>query len=51
MYLASIPADPGGLDLTAATALNLQDVPNFVDAGMGDMKDLPPKYSEGKLVQ
>ncbi len=49
-YLASI-SDPGGLDLSTAAALDLQSVPNYEDAGMGEMKDLPPKYSEGKSVK
>jgi hypothetical protein len=49
-YLRVITEAPE-LDLSAAEALNLQLVPNFVPHNMGALPDVPVKYSEGKLLQ
>jgi len=49
-YLRVITEAPE-LNLSAAEALNLQLVPNFVPHNMGALPDVPVKYSEGKLVE
>ncbi len=50
-YLNPI-SDPGNLDLTLATNLDLSTVPTFVDPGMGDAPQVTGvKYSEGVLVE
>ncbi len=43
--------DPGTLDLTAANAVDLATVPDFVEHGMGVKPDVTTvKYSEGNLL-
>lgn len=49
-YLARI-ADPGGLDLTEASALDLSTLPGYADSGMGAIPNVAVKYSEGVPVQ
>ena len=46
----SIVSDPGNLDLTPATSLDLGAVPAFKDAGLGALPNVPVKYSEGNPV-
>jgi hypothetical protein len=48
-YLTTVK-NPGGLDLGPANALDLDDAPALVDNGVGEMPDVPLKYSEGVLV-
>jgi hypothetical protein len=49
-YLLTV-ADPGNLDLAPAQALDLTDVPAYVDQGMGAAPSVALKYSEGVAVQ
>jgi hypothetical protein len=49
-----VVADPGtlGTAMTAAGAVDLSTVPDFVDHGMGAMPSVTvPKYSEGNLIE
>lgn len=47
----SVISNPGDVDLTPADGLDLSTVPTFVDAHIGNLPDVPLKYSEGKLIQ
>jgi hypothetical protein len=49
-YLYVIP-DPEDVDVSAASALDLGQVPTYAGHGMGDMPEVPVKYSEGNLVE
>jgi hypothetical protein len=51
-FLEVLSADPGGLDMTGANAVDLSSVPNFVEHGMGATPNVTTvKYSEGNLVE
>lgn len=51
VFLAEVPSNTVGVpDITAADAVDLDDVPDYVAHGMGDMPDAEVKYSEGKPV-
>lgn len=46
-----VVSDPGNLELTSAEAVDLSEVPDFTDHGMGDVpSDAPLYYSEGECV-
>jgi hypothetical protein len=51
-FLAILPSDPGGLDLSAAGAIDLETgMPVFVDHNMGNIPATTGvKYSEGNPV-
>jgi hypothetical protein len=49
-YLSTI-GDPGNLDLSQASGLDLSTVTGYSNNGMGTIPDVPVKYSEGVLVQ
>jgi hypothetical protein len=49
-YLSTI-GDPGNLDLSQASGLDLTTVTGYSNNGMGTIPDVPVKYSEGVLVQ
>ncbi len=51
VFLAEVPGStPGVPDISDADAVDLDDVPDYVAHGMGDMPDSEVKYSEGKPV-
>lgn len=51
VFLAEVSdSTPGVPDITDADAVDLEDVPDYVAHGMGDMPEAEVKYSEGKPV-
>jgi hypothetical protein len=51
-FLTVVPDTTSGLpDISLADAVDLTDVPDFVEHGMGAMPEATLKYSEGELVE